>query len=100
MRTLVDILNVYIAPEGCLQYYTNNAGTFSSFNYMANTGYLSSLDYAICIKKSPKTCSVRYTAMGTFNLTTDGAYVNGESCQNDYLVIPQVGGRAAYNEMS
>uniref|UniRef100_A0A8D8Z1W6 CUB domain-containing protein n=2 Tax=Cacopsylla melanoneura TaxID=428564 RepID=A0A8D8Z1W6_9HEMI len=48
-----------VAPNGCLQYYTDISGTIQSFNYMGRL-YQANLDYAICIRRSLNTCRVEY----------------------------------------
>ncbi|XP_063237524.1 uncharacterized protein LOC134539425 isoform X3 [Bacillus rossius redtenbacheri] len=50
-----------VAPAGCLQYFTGEAGSIQSFNYDKGQGhYQSNLDYAMCIKRLPNTCQIVY----------------------------------------
>uniref|UniRef100_T1JEW3 CUB domain-containing protein n=1 Tax=Strigamia maritima TaxID=126957 RepID=T1JEW3_STRMM len=102
-----------IPPSGCLQYYTDRAGTIESFNYgdpvnnpaQGNSGYPPNANYGICIRKDKDFCSVRYTRGGPFMLGTvitdgsDGVQTGG-GCQNlplalpgrgDYVIIPNSG---------
>ncbi|XP_071447187.1 uncharacterized protein [Hetaerina americana] len=49
------------APRGCLQYYPEMSGSFSSFNYNNGNGpYQGLLNYAICFKRYDGICSIRY----------------------------------------
>lgn len=52
----------FVAPVGCLQYYTGLTGNIRSFNYDPADGghYQSNLDYAICIQRSANTCRVEF----------------------------------------
>ncbi|XP_025408405.1 uncharacterized protein LOC112682120 [Sipha flava] len=53
-----------LAPEGCLQYYTEKDGSFESFNYNKGMGhYLGNLNYAVCFKRNQDTCGIRYEAV-------------------------------------
>ena len=36
------------APDGCLQYYTEETGTIKSFNF---DHLIENMDYAVCFKK-------------------------------------------------
>ncbi|XP_041979786.1 uncharacterized protein LOC121733564 [Aricia agestis] len=97
------------APSGCLQYHTEDHGHIESFNYKDRTeigilrslGYLNNLNYAICIRRSPSTCSITYTNVGEMqivNYDTDGtpiipprqAGVEIYNCPSDWLLIAAV----------
>lgn len=57
-------------PHGCLQYFTGASGSFRSFNFNQGdknrSGYLNSVDYAICLRRERDMCSVTYSvAPGT-----------------------------------
>ena len=39
------------APQGCLQYYTGDTGTITTYNYNGGTGVLlGNQDYSICVR--------------------------------------------------
>ncbi|XP_023338043.1 uncharacterized protein LOC111708786 [Eurytemora carolleeae] len=48
------------APKGCLQYFTEPAGTIQSFNYDGMNAYSPNQDYTICVKKETKDCGIKY----------------------------------------
>jgi hypothetical protein len=79
------------APSGCLQYFTEPAGTIMSFNY---GHYLANIDYAICIERLPTTCKVVFRAVDQFGVSMYGgarqytAGVGDGDCLFDYLSIP------------
>ncbi|CAI6345766.1 unnamed protein product [Macrosiphum euphorbiae] len=53
-----------LAPEGCLQYFTDRRGSFESFNYNRGMGhYLGNLNYATCFKRNQDTCGIKYEAV-------------------------------------
>ncbi|CAH0391572.1 unnamed protein product [Bemisia tabaci] len=89
-----------MAPNGCLQYFTDLSGNVQSFNYAGGL-YQTNLDYAICIKRSINTCRVEYQqaegskfGISSFEGTelSDGIGRAGTvSCDlttHDYLFIP------------
>jgi len=58
-----------LAPRGCLQYFKEDAATFSSFNYDNGNGMLiNDQQYSICIMDNDAYCDVALTA-GGFDLT-------------------------------
>nr|CAD7573974.1 unnamed protein product [Timema californicum] len=58
-----------VAPPGCLQYYTEERGSFSSFGYgSGNGGYMSNLNYAVCIRRTTGSCGIRYSARDSFKM--------------------------------
>ncbi|XP_060841398.1 uncharacterized protein LOC132922088 [Rhopalosiphum padi] len=53
-----------LAPEGCLQYFTDKHGSFESFNYNKGMGhYLGNLNYATCFRRNQDTCGIKYEAV-------------------------------------
>jgi len=64
-----------LAPRGCLQYFKEDAATFSSFNWDSGNGMLiNDNQYSICIKDNDAYCDVALTANSMFELTgTSGA---------------------------
>jgi len=55
------MINLFAAPDSCLQYYTGVTGTLLTFNYMDAAGLqLSNTDYTMCIRLDPdKTADLR-----------------------------------------
>ncbi|GAB0093103.1 uncharacterized protein DMENIID0001_081660 [Sergentomyia squamirostris] len=100
-----------LAPQNCLQYYTEPTGIIQTFNYEDNStlvsarnpSYLNNLNYVVCIFRNPGFCTVSYiTAINTteveFQLTNTDE--NGVSiippkqagaeifnCADDYIVV-------------
>jgi len=91
-------------PPGCLQFYTGNTGSVSTFNWQGTTTRTSSVhlqnhNYNVCIRKELGKCYVcwaptetgtRNTNSGSFGLSvastaiaTDGQ--NGDSCTTDFV---------------
>jgi len=59
-----------LAPRGCLQYFKEDAATFSSFNWDSGNGMLiNDNQYSICIKDNDAYCDVALTANSMFELT-------------------------------
>ena len=55
--------NLYLAPDGCLQYFQGVTGTLMTFNYMDAAGLqLSNTDYTQCIRSERNFCGIQYTA--------------------------------------
>jgi len=99
-------------PSGCLQYFTNVAGTVASYNYpigattvlsgAANPAtafqHLASQSYSICFRKGAGNCAlcfaptVRTATTGqSFGLSTSttGAMSETSACVTDYIAIPR-----------
>jgi len=58
-----------LAPRGCLQYFKEDAATFSSFNYDNGNGMLiNDNQYSVCIMDNDAYCDVALTA-GGFDMT-------------------------------
>jgi len=59
-----------LAPRGCLQYFKEDAATFSSFNWDSGNGMLiNDNQYSICIMDNDAYCDVALTANSMFELT-------------------------------
>jgi hypothetical protein len=43
----------FLAPDGCLQYFTAQRGTVQSFNFNVNKHQLNDQDYSVCIRNNP-----------------------------------------------
>jgi hypothetical protein len=53
----------YLAPRGCLQYFRQDAGTFSTFNNQAGSGeLLNNHMYTTCIAQNDAFCDIALTA--------------------------------------
>ncbi|XP_071451697.1 uncharacterized protein [Hetaerina americana] len=74
------------APTGCLQYHRGDRGSFRSLGYGDSPSTLgrgvpvtasmpSGLDYAVCFRRLPGACAVRYSSTA-FNLPPDGQHPN------------------------
>ena len=68
---MISVISVFLAPDGCLQYFTEAQGSIESFNWaMKSSPYPASTNYAICIKRQENTigafCGV------TFSIATQG----------------------------
>ncbi|XP_011183930.2 uncharacterized protein LOC105213083 [Zeugodacus cucurbitae] len=104
-----------LAPEGCLQFYTENEGEVKSFNYdadgafvnKAGATYFNNLNYVICLQRSKDMCSVSYNTQlnggeqldfqitnkdeDEVDLVPDGQAGAGIfNCPDDYIAINQV----------
>ncbi|XP_055913510.1 uncharacterized protein LOC129947103 [Eupeodes corollae] len=101
-------------PSGCLQYYTGDTGTVSSFNYspaasaqlntvgVGGTRQLSNTNYGICVRMEAGRCSITWSQLAddpySFTVTNDvgavdpsllgTAAVQSQTCATDYIVIP------------
>jgi len=59
-----------LAPRGCLQYFKEDAATFSSFNWNGGNGELiNNNQYSVCIMDNDAYCDVALTANSMFELT-------------------------------
>lgn len=96
-------------PPGCLQYFTGNTGTFSSFNFQttknavtSSVTHLSNQCYSICFRRNQNKCALcvaptinpagasNVADQASFGLSasTPGTAENDVTCSTDYLVIP------------
>lgn len=112
------IVDDFIAPAGCLQYYTALNGNIESFNYRTTNlpvvtsttpksiqivdtkianNYLNNLNYGVCIAKHPRICAIRYSAIEfDFGGSLADSSTPGDKCistqtlasDGDFLVIP------------
>jgi len=108
--TQFDERNEMGGPKGCLQYFTGNTGTFSSFNFQTDataTGgnigspHLANQDYTVCIRPNADRCAICYaatisyttiTVTNTFGLSNPTTMTqvaeDGATCTTDYIFIP------------
>jgi len=102
-----DCKNEMGGPTGCLQYFTTDMGTFSSFNYggvpeTADSAHLANQNYNVCIRRNNGKCSICYitsvtptaadaaTAPASFGLSKGQEALKsdqGTNCAADYLEI-------------
>ncbi|XP_040069468.1 uncharacterized protein LOC8035350 [Ixodes scapularis] len=90
----VHCLSNMKAPESCLQYHTEPAGEFSSFNYRPSATsqqMIAGLKYSVCFKKQLGFCQISYTASepGSFQVgPSNRPLVGARNCENAYVFIP------------
>ncbi|XP_050540075.1 uncharacterized protein LOC126904832 [Daktulosphaira vitifoliae] len=78
-----------LAPEGCLQYFTEKTGTIESFNYNKGLGhYTGGLNYAICFKRASDTCGIRLKPV-KFQLAYNSKQYNSVDRDCDTAVTTQ-----------
>jgi hypothetical protein len=102
-----DCRNEMGGPSGCLQFFTNDMGTFSSFNYVTpatpeadDTAHLANQNYNICIRKNNGKCRICYvpsivgaiagTNPSSFGLSIGMTAMKGDvgtMCTTDFLEI-------------
>ncbi|CAN7944021.1 unnamed protein product, partial [Ixodes pacificus] len=105
----VHCLSSMKAPESCLQYHTEPAGEFSSFNFRPSATsqqMIAGLKYSVCFKKQLGFCQIsrrkcvsncllplcdQYTASepGSFQVgPSNRPLVGARNCENAYVFIP------------
>merc|ERR1739847_22952 len=103
-----DCKNEMGGPTGCLQYFSTDMGTFSSFNYGGvpepadmSVAHLANQNYNICIRRNNGKCSICYitsvtqiadaaTIASSFGLSKGQVDLKsdvGTNCATDYLEI-------------
>ncbi|XP_011294130.2 uncharacterized protein LOC101889317 [Musca domestica] len=90
-----------LAPDGCLQYYTDMEGIVKSFNYDIEgtvvdnklATYLNNLNYVICLERGKNTCSVNYVMeqIGSSSEQLDFQIINKNEDENDLVPDGQAG---------
>merc|ERR1711860_236602 len=87
----IECESVMRAPDGCLQYYTGNGGSFKSLIRGDNLRMLQQTFYNICFRREENMCEIDYsvTTAGSFQL---GAGVNaGKAITNPGGAPPNFG---------
>merc|ERR1712241_825312 len=94
-------------PSGCLQFFTGDTGTVSSFNYAAvgTSTHMAAQNYDVCVRAGVDKCAICWVAStagaaairGSFGLSLSGAEAAaqgamGTDCTTDFVSIP--GGQA------
>merc|ERR1712013_597453 len=84
------------APNGCLQYFTGETGTVTTFNYNSAQGVLlTNQDYSICMRQERTYCAICYwSAIFTMSLPNADNGINGvdTNCGHPALQAPMVKG--------
>jgi hypothetical protein len=103
--TQYDALNEMGGPAGCLQYFTSDTGTVSTFNWEAPTAtdlgiHLANQDYSVCVRRNADKCAICWDAVintagvtYSFGLSVSSADakqdgVVGAGCTTDFVDIP------------
>merc|ERR1712013_555442 len=80
------------APNGCLQYFTGETGTVTTFNYNSAQGVLlTNQDYSICMRQERTYCAICYwSAIFTMSLPNAANGINGvdTNCGHPALQAP------------
>jgi len=91
----------YVAPIGCLQYYPDNSGRFTSFNFNNGKGlYPGNLNYAICFRRTDRTkfmeivpyffhLGAEYAEKPTFQLDNHCISNLNSDMSEDYIMVPE-----------
>ena len=74
--TQTYIILYFLAPGGCIQYFTGVSGQLSSFNFNdANGRMLSNTDYTMCIRTERNFCGIQYsTCLGIAFITVSNIF--------------------------
>ncbi|XP_017781890.1 PREDICTED: uncharacterized protein LOC108566497 [Nicrophorus vespilloides] len=71
-----------LAPEGCLQYFTEPSGTIQSFGYESSKmSMITAQDYAICFKRSTSECGIKFTS--------NFLDIDAAGCANNFIHTPE-----------
>lgn len=89
------------APDGCLQYFTEDTGTIQSFNNGGTGLHLAAQDYRLCVRPNRGMCSICYSAattdfgLGVYSKGTDANSFADTYCGTlneegsaDFITIP------------
>ncbi|EDW38515.1 GL12640 [Drosophila persimilis] len=88
-----------LAPNNCLQYFTETEGIVKSFNYDTDGSivdnreatYFNNLNYAICLSRMKNVCSVSYNTEQLGGDQPDFQIVNKDEAENDLISDGQAG---------
>jgi len=84
------------APNGCLQYFTGETGTVTTFNYNSAQGVLlTNQDYSICMRQERTYCAICYwSAIFQMSLPNAANGINGvdTNCGHPALQAPMANG--------
>ncbi|XP_034661338.1 uncharacterized protein LOC117896911 [Drosophila subobscura] len=88
-----------LAPNNCLQYFTETEGIIKSFNYDMDGSivdnreatYFNNLNYAICMSRMRNVCSVSYNTEQLGGDQPDFQIVNKDEAENDLVSDGQAG---------
>lgn len=100
------------APAGCLQYYMEDTGVVTSFNYqpapnsnlnsagVLGSRQLANTQYGICVRMAANQCSITWSQTDTYAFTMTGDLggvdpsligdpnLQDQDCSTDYVTIP------------
>lgn len=100
------------APAGCLQYYMEDTGVITSFNYqpapnsnlnsagVLGSRQLANTQYGICVRMAANQCSITWRQTDTYAFTMTGDLdgvdpaligdpsLQDQDCSTDYVIIP------------
>ncbi|XP_022216031.2 uncharacterized protein LOC111070042 [Drosophila obscura] len=88
-----------LAPNNCLQYFSETEGIVKSFNYDIDGSivdnreatYFNNLNYAICLSRMRNVCSVSYSTEQLGGDQPDFQIVNKDEAENDLVSDGQAG---------
>ncbi|KAL7728449.1 hypothetical protein ACLKA6_005208 [Drosophila palustris] len=88
-----------LAPDNCLQYFSDGEGIIKSFNYDVDGSivnnreatYLNNLNYAICLERSRNVCSIIYNTEQLGGDQPDFQLINKDEAENDLVADGQAG---------
>ncbi|XP_034487949.1 uncharacterized protein LOC117792093 [Drosophila innubila] len=88
-----------LAPDNCLQYFSDGEGIIKSFNYDVDGSivynreatYFNNLNYAICLARSKNVCSVSYNTEQLGGDQPDFQIINKDEAENDLVADGQAG---------
>ncbi|XP_041674921.1 uncharacterized protein LOC108117077 [Drosophila eugracilis] len=88
-----------LAPNNCLQYFSEAEGLIKSFNYDTDGSivdnreatYFNNLNYAICLERLKNVCSVSYNTEQLGGDQPDFQIVNKDEAENDLISDGQAG---------
>jgi len=101
--TQYDMTNEMGGPTGCLQYFTGDTGTITTYNWESTASFhLQNQDYSACIRRNKDFCVICYaatithvanTVVNSFGLSLGSAVALADaqadsSCSSDYILIP------------
>lgn len=84
------LISTNLAPENCLQYFTDLKGSFQSFGYNHLNPNISTYNinetYAICFKRHAEACGIRYCYYCNCNSRSVHLYYNFSYTVNQFQV--------------
>ncbi|XP_055678018.1 uncharacterized protein LOC129786801 [Lutzomyia longipalpis] len=92
-----------LAPQNCLQYFTESSGIIQSFNYEDNStivthrnpSYFNNLNYVICIRRNPGFCTISYS--NNVNNTEEEFQLTNTDENGESIIPPKQAGAEIFN---